>query len=295
MYKLKSQKVKTLHEKQRIEAFCRGLFPELPSNKSVKKAVSKGTIRVNGGNVTSAYFVNEGDEVELWDLEEKAPQSYEMEIDVVYEDDDLAVVFKPAGLVTSGNLFRTLENAIQGTLKPCANNPLKWPKPVHRLDGPTSGLVIIAKSVSARIELGKMLERKELTKKYCAILAGKYQGDFFIETPIDGKSAQSKIEVLEVKESLNNGFISKVMLEPVTGRTHQLRIHTAQAGYPIIGDKEYGEKGNTLLHKGLFLCAVELSFKHPISGEDVNVKIDAPQKFDKLMEREYERYLKYNE
>lgn len=295
MYKLKSQKIETLHQKLRIEAFCRGLFSELPSNKSVKKAVSKGVIKVNGENVTSAYFVNEGDEVELWDLEEKAPQSYEMEIDVVFEDDDLAVVFKPAGLVTSGNLFRTLENAVQGRLKLCQNNPLKWPKPVHRLDGPTSGLVIIAKSVPARIELGKMLERKELTKKYCAILAGKYQGNSIIQTPIDGKSAQSKIEVLEVKESLNNGFISKVKLEPVTGRTHQLRIHAAQSGHPIIGDKEYGVKGNTLLHKGLFLCAVELSFKHPISGEEVNVKVDIPKKFDKLMEREYERYLKYNE
>ncbi len=293
MYKLKSQKVETLHEKLRIEAFCRGLFPELASNKSVKKAVLKGAIKVNGENVTSAYFVNEGDEIELWDLEEKAPQSYGMEIDVEYEDNDLAVVFKPAGLVTSGNLFRTLENAIQGKLKPCENNQLKWPKPVHRLDGPTSGLVIIAKSVPARIELGRMLERKELTKKYCAILAGKYEGSSVIETPINGKSAKSKIEVLEVKESLNNGFMSKVMMEPVTGRTHQLRIHAAQSGHPIIGDKEYGEKGNTLLHKGLFLCAVELSFKHPISGEEVNVKVDVPKKFDKLMEREYERYLKY--
>lgn len=293
MYKLKSQKVETLHEKQRIEAFCRDLFPELPSNKSVKKAVLKGAIKVNGENVTSAYFVNEGDEIELWDLEEKVPQSYEMEIEVVYEDDDLAVVFKPAGLVTSGNLFRTLENAIQGKLKRCKNSPLKWPKPVHRLDGPTSGLVIIAKSVPARIELGRMLERKELTKKYCSILVGKYEGSSVIETPINGKSAKSKIEVLEVKESLNNGFMSKVMMEPVTGRTHQLRIHAAQSGHPIIGDKEYGEKGNTLLHKGLFLCAVELSFKHPISGENVNVKVDVPKKFDKLMEREYERYLKY--
>ena len=89
--------------------------------------------------------------------------------------------------------------------------------------------------------------------------------------------------------------MSKVILEPVTGRTHQLRIHTSQAGHPIIGDKEYGEKGNTLLHKGLFLCAVELQFVHPISGEQVNVRVNVPSKFDKLMEREYERFLKYNE
>lgn len=293
MYKLKFHKVERLQDSIRIEGFCRGLFEELPSNKSVKKAVAKGQIKVNGATVTSAYFIKERDEIELWDLEEKPPQPYEMDIEVVYEDDDLAIVFKPAGLVTSGNLFRTLENAIQGKLKPCENNPLKWPKPVHRLDGPTSGLVIIAKSVPARIELGKMLALKELTKKYCAILAEKYEGELVIEAPIDGKSAKSKIEVLEVKESLNNGFMSKVIMEPVTGRTHQLRIHASQAGHPIIGDKEYGEKGNTLLHKGLFLCAVELRFIHPVSGIEVSVKVDAPSKFDKLMEREFERFIKY--
>ena len=294
MYKLKFKKVETLQEKLRIEAYCRGVFEELPSNKSVKKAVAKGAIRVNGEPVSSAYFVEAGDEIELWDLEEKLPAAYDMDIEVVYEDDDLAVVFKPAGLVTSGNLFRTLENAIQGKLKPCENNPLKWPKPVHRLDGPTSGLVIIAKSVPARIELGRMLERKELIKKYCAILAGRYEGKLEIETPINGKLAKSKIEVLEVKESLNNGFMSKVIMEPVTGRTHQLRIHAAISGHPIIGDKEYGEKGNTLLHKGLFLCAVELVFNHPVSGEMLNVKVDIPTKFKKLMEREYERFIKFN-
>jgi len=293
MYKLKSHRVKTLQNPTRIEFFCRGLFKELPSNKSVKKAVSNGVIKVNGVNVKSAYFLKIGDEVELWDLEESSPTPYKMEIDVVYEDDDLAVVFKPAGLVTSGNLFRTLENAIQGQLKSCINNPLKWPKPVHRLDSLTSGLVIIAKSIPARIELGRMFERKELIKLYCALLAGSYDGPSVFDFPLDDKKAVTKIELIETRESLNNGFISKVILEPITGRTHQLRKHTSNLGFPIIGDKDYGEKGNTLLHKGLFLCALELTFKHPLTGVSINVQVEAPKKFDKLMEREYERFLKY--
>ena len=294
MYKLKSHKVKRLQRPMRIESYCRGLFEELPSNKSVKKAVAKGVIRVGGECISSAYFLCEGDEVELWDLEESKPPHYQMDIEVVYEDDHLAVVFKPAGLITSGNLFRTLEHAIQGQLKPCEINPLKWPKPVHRLDSVTSGLVIIAKSVPARIELGRMLERKELTKNYLALLAGKYEGPQVVDSPIDQKASMSNVEILLVKESLNNGYISKVHLEPVSGRTHQLRIHMAQQGNPIIGDKEYGQKGDVLLHKGLFLCATSLRFSHPISGKFIHIEIDAPPKFDKLMEREYQRYLKYN-
>lgn len=294
MYKLKSERVETLQNPMRIEAFCRGLFEELPSNKSVKKAVSKGRIRVNGLTVKTAYFLKIGDVVELWDIEESSPSPYKLDIKVVYEDDALAVVFKPAGLVTTGNLFRTLENAIQGQLKPCICNPLKWPKPVHRLDSLTSGLVVIAKSIPARIELGRMFERKELLKLYCALLVGKYNGPSIIDFSIEGKSAISNIDIIEVKESLNNGFISKVMLKPATGRTHQLRIHTSNLGFPIVGDKEYGAKGKTLLHKGLFLCAVGLDFKHPLTGTPIRVQVEVPKKFDALMEREYQRFLKYD-
>ncbi len=294
MYKLKSHKVQTLQSSVRIEAYCRGLFKELPSNKSVKKAVIKGGIRVKGCEISSAYFVKENDEVELWDLEESAPSPYKLKIDVVYEDDYLAVVFKPAGLVTSGNVYRTLENAIQGQLKHCENNPLKWAKPVHRLDGPTSGLVIIAKSIDARIKLGRMLEQKQIDKTYCALLSGDLKGDQTIDLPIDGKNAISQISLKRKKESLNNGFVSKVFMKPITGRTHQLRRHAAALGLPIIGDKEYGENGNTLLHKGLFLCSFQLKFIHPITGANLNIKADIPKKFNKLMIREYERYLKFN-
>jgi 23S rRNA-/tRNA-specific pseudouridylate synthase len=82
-------------------------------------------------------------------------------------------------------------------------------------------------------------------------------------------------------------------MNPITGRTHQLRKHAALIKHPIIGDFEYGQKGNVLLHKGLFLCSVQLNFQHPITHEEVNVKIEPPKKFDTLMEREYQRFLKH--
>jgi 23S rRNA-/tRNA-specific pseudouridylate synthase len=169
MYKLKFHKVDRVDNPIRIEVYCRGVFDELPSNKSVKKAVSSGCIRISGHKVSSAYFIQEGDFVELWDFELRAPKSYNFNIKILYEDDDLAVVFKPAGLPTSGNSFRTLENAIQGKLTKSKKSPLNWPKPVHRLDALTSGLVIVAKSIPARVELGKMLEQKKSRKNVLCI------------------------------------------------------------------------------------------------------------------------------
>ena len=295
MYKLKSHIVKTLHTSVRIEAYCRGLFEELPSNKSVKKSFSKGVIRVNGKNISSSYYIKEGDEIELWDMEERAPLPYDTPIRIVFEDDDLAVVFKPAGLPTSGNFYRTLENAIQGKLYKSRNNPLKWPKPVHRLDSPTSGLVIIAKSIHARVKLGWMFENRKIQKTYCALLSGRLAENIRIEIPLDGKDSTSELSIIECKASINNKYITKVFMKPLTGRTHQLRKHAALIKHPIIGDAEYGEKGNVLLHKGLFLSAIKLKFNHPITEQEINIELDPPKKFDKLMDREFNRFMKYKD
>ena len=293
MYKLKFHKVESLDDPVRIESYCRGVFDELPSNKSVKKAVSNGCVRINGRKVSSAYFIKEGDFVELWEVQIKAPKPYDLDINIVYEDDDLAVVFKPAGLPTSGNSFRTLENAIQGKLAKSKNNPLNWPKPVHRLDSPTSGLVIVAKSIPARIKLGSMLEHRKIKKIYCALLFGKLEEKKEIQFSLESKEAKTNVFPIEFKQSLNNEYITKVFMQPITGRTHQLRKHAALIKHPIIGDSQYGEKGNVLLHKGLFLCAVKLIFCHPITLEELSIETDPPKKFDALMNREFTRFMKF--
>jgi tRNA pseudouridine65 synthase/23S rRNA pseudouridine1911/1915/1917 synthase len=293
MYKLKFHLVDRVDDPIRIEVYCRGVFDELPSNKSVKKAVSSGCVRINGHKVSSAYFVQEGDFVELWDSEISAPKPYDIHIKILYEDDDLAIVFKPAGLPTSGNSFRTLENAIQGKLAKSKKNPLNWPKPVHRLDSPTSGLVIVAKSITALVELGEMFAQRKVEKTYCALLCGKLKEKIEIQFSLDGKTARTKVCPIVFKQSLNNKYITKVFMQPVTGRTHQLRKHTALIKHPIIGDSEYGEKGNVLLHKGLFLCAVKLTLCHPITQVQLTIETEPPKKFDVLMDREFKRFLKY--
>lgn len=281
------------HDKARLENYSRGLFPELVSNKSVKKSIKNGALLVNGEQKSTGYYVQSGDEIQLYDLELTPPKPYEMDLDVVYEDQDLAVVYKPAGLITSGNQFRTLENVVVGKIMVSGEGALKWPKPIHRLDAATSGLVVVAKSVKARVELGRMLEDKSISKKYVALVAGAYEGPSVIDQPINNSTATTKVEIIKQQESLNNDIISMLGLYPETGRTHQLRIHLAGQGNPIIGDVLYGEKGNTLLHKGLYLCAVGVSFIHPVTNDVLNIEVDVPEKFNKLMEREYKRFLKY--
>jgi len=296
LYILESHIVKSLQTPTRLEEYCRGLFIQFPSNKSVKKGIKKGAIQLNNKIIESGRFLNENDTIQLIELEESPPKPFPLEIEVVYEDEYLAVVNKPSGLVTTGNLFRTLENAIQKQVNISnLKDALKWPKPAHRLDSPTSGLVIISKSISAHIKLGDMLKNKQITKTYHAIVVGDFPADISkINLNIAGKISISKIKKLNSERSLRNNYLSLLHLQPLTGRTHQLRIHLSKKGFPIAGDTTYSEKGKTLEHKGLFLSAVQLEFHHPITRDVLNIKIPTPPKFKRLMDREKHRFYKFS-
>ena len=110
---------------------------------------------------------------------------------------------------------------------------------------------------------------------------------------IEGLQSETVYNLQETVPSLKNEFLSLIKLHPKTGRTHQIRIHLSKLGYPIMGDKLYGEEGNVLKGKGLFLCAIGLGFKHPITSEELNIEISLPHKFVSLLEREKRRWEKY--
>lgn len=296
MFIVESHIIQSLHSSTRFEEYCRGLFSQFPSNKSVKKAIKKGALRLNGDTVESGRYVQINDKIEVWDLEEKPPLPFPLKIDIVFEDEHFAVVNKPAGLVTSGNQFETLENCVQGQVKISNHkDALLWPRPVHRLDSATGGLVIISKSIPAHIALGEMLSNKTIRKFYHAVTQGNWPDHLTdISVEINGKAAETKVNKLKTTLSLRNKHLSLLQLSPLTGRTHQLRIHTSVSGHPIVGDMLYAEKGKTLEHKGLFLCAVKLEMNHPITQEPISVSIPTPPKFLKLMEREEVRYHKFN-
>ena len=282
-------------ERARLSDYARTIFPLIPSRKGIKKAILRKEILVNNEIANTGDWVIAGQTITWVDLEKVPSKIFEQKIEVVFEDDFFAIINKPAGIVVSANQFRTIENALLYNLKKSNElDALGKMRAVHRLDSPTSGLLIIAKTASAHLHFSQLFEHKKIQKKYQAIVMGKLEGEGSIDFLVDEKNASTFYQSQEIVPSLKNEFLSLVDLFPKTGRTHQLRIHLSKLGFPILGDDLYGKEGLILKHKGLFLCAVELNFAHPKTKEAMTVKMDAPKKFQTLMQREARRWKIYN-
>lgn len=280
---------------QRLSDYLCGVFKQLPSRKSVKTAIKKGAVYVDGKKGHTGDWVKSYQKIELIDLDKAPSKVLKMPMEILYEDAYLAVVFKPAGIPVSGNQFRTVENALLYNIQPSAEpDGLKQPRAAHRLDAPTSGLLLIAKTKGARINLGAQFEAKIIQKRYQAIVIGKPPQKGTIAFPIGGKASLSTYECLQTVDSLKSGQLSLLNLYPETGRTHQLRIHLSTFGFPILGDALYGTEGLILKHKGLFLTAIELNFKHPISGGEQTIVLSTPYKYEALLKREQGRFDRYH-
>ncbi len=266
-------------ESARLDDYANGLFPQVASRKGAKKAVKKGLIRLNGAEVEGGRYVQAGDEVTLVEGAGKPFRVYPLTLVVVHEDEYLAVIYKPAGIPVSGNAFRTLAHALPQNLKPGTTaDALTVPLPVHRLDAATSGLLLVAKAAGAMVALGQLFENRAVEKVYAAVVVGTPADSGWIQEPIEGQEASTRFKVLNSVPSHRFGSLSLVELRPETGRTHQLRIHMAGIGHPILGDRLYGEPGKILLKKGLYLSAVGLKFMHPVSGDEVGFDVEVPGK-----------------
>lgn len=279
----------------RFVDYCIDLFPQITTKNAVKKAIKRKEIIHNGKEASTGAYIRKGDTIQLIDRDILPPKEFILPIDIVYEDEYLVVVNKPSGIVVSGNQYQTLENAMVNQISISnEKDALKWAKPVHRLDSATSGLLLMSKTMSAHRKLGKMFEEKLIEKEYHALVMGEPEKNSGkLEIPIDEKKSVSNYKVLKTVNSLRSEKISLLKLIPETGRTHQLRIHCAAMGNPIVGDVLYGEKGNTLLHKGLFLAATKLKLNHPILENLVEFRIEIPNKFISLLEREERRFEKF--
>jgi 23S rRNA pseudouridine1911/1915/1917 synthase len=279
----------------RLSDYARTAFPSVPSRKGIAKAIKRGEIWINGAQGQSGDWIAAGQTLELMDLQQRPPKEYRLPLEVIFEDEYLAVINKPAGIEVSGNKFKTIENALPGNLTPSPQpDALPWPRPVHRLDYSTSGLLLIAKTAEVQRSLGRQFEERKVHKRYCAVVMGKVLSPGEVNEPIDGLAATSTFFPVETIPSLKSEYLSLVNLFPITGRTHQLRIHMAAIGHPIVGDQKYGTTGNTLKGKGMFLSAVELHFTHPSSQKKMTISIDRPPKFTSLLKREKTRWDKFN-
>ena len=279
----------------RLYDYVGDIFKDIPSRSAIKKSITKGRILVNGERAKTGTWVRPGDKINLMDLEETPPKEFHLDFDIVFQDEHLAIVNKPAGIPVSGNQFKTMQNALVGKFtKSNERDALEWPKPVHRLDSATSGLLMVAKTARSLMLLGQMLENKQIMKKYCAVVQGKIEESGNVKFQIEEKKAETNFKRVDYTPSLRSEYLSLVDLYPKTGRTHQLRIHMAKSGYPIMGDTLYGREGEVLKGKGLFLCAIGLMFDHPITNEELVLQIDEPSKFENLMAREKKRFDKYH-
>jgi len=249
----------------------------------MKKAIDKGWVRINEKTASTGDYLFGGETIELSFEETIERPVIELEVGVLFEDQFLAIVNKPAGIEVSGNRKWTLENALSFNLKSSSElDVLKYPEPIHRLDYPTSGALLIGKTNTAVIELNRMFAEREIAKTYMAITIGKMPDSGIVDSEIDEKASKSEFKLLQTVTSERFGYLNLVELSPKTGRRHQLRKHMAEIENPILGDREYGTEGLILSGKGLYLHSVSLSFIHPFTKEKLTVEAPLPKKFVKI-------------
>ena len=270
-------------EAQRIDNFLLRTLKGVPKS-HVYRVLRSGEVRVNSGRVKPDYRLQAGDRVRIPPIRTaaKPPAARPLPLRVAFEDDFLLVIDKPSGVAVhggSGVSFGVIESMR------AARPQAKFLELAHRLDRDTSGLLLLAKKRSALVELHRMLREGEVRKIYIAVVKGDYRGPAEIKESLhkyvtgsgerrvavhrEGMPARTRVKVLK------KGEFSLLEVELLTGRTHQIRVHLAHAGYPIVGDEKYGDFAlNRELKQRLLLHAARLSFKHPVSGE--TLKFESP-------------------
>ncbi len=279
---------------ERMDYWAAKVFDEIPSASQARKLRKKGLLQKNGQTCPLPVTIAPGDHLTLFPRKVNR-KLFEHRIHVLYEDDHMAVVVKEPGLRTSGNRFKTLVACLPYNLRPSPEpDALPWPHTVHRLDDRTGGLVAIAKTATANMNLGRTFQHRAAKKRYRAIVVGRLEGSGHVTVEVQDKPAVSRYAARIHTPSPRFGWLTTVDLWPETGRTHQLRIHMAQLGHPILGDDLYTGDVENLEHKGLHLWALSLTLDHPISGEPLTVSIDEPTKYDTRRAWELRRYLRHS-
>tara|TARA_B100000809_G_scaffold259171_1_gene303702 strand:- start:46 stop:909 length:864 start_codon:yes stop_codon:yes gene_type:complete len=278
-----SHHVQKLEKPVRFQEYGVGIFKTIPTKSGIKKAIKKELIFIDGVLASTSKYISGGEKIDLFQSENSSTfERLILDLDVLFEDDYAAIVYKSAGILVSGNKFVTIANGLTQNLKKSTLSDAVKPQPIHRLDYPTSGILLIGKTSAAITELGKLFENKEIQKTYFAITIGCMNPEGVIDLTVDEKPAHTVYNVLKSVTSERFEFLNLVKLQPKTGRKHQLRKHLLAIGNPILGDKEYFLEAKILNGKGLFLHAARLNFVHPFTKEKISITKDLPKKFTKI-------------
>lgn len=288
---------------QRLDLFLSLKIPDL-TRSALQKLIEKGDVSVNGSTSQKNARLKNNDDIhiDLSDYDDKKEiKAQNIDLSIIYEDDDLLIVNKPKGMVVhpaAGNHENTLVNALlykYGTALSDINGLLR-PGIVHRLDKDSSGLLIVAKNNFAHESLAEQIKSHSMRREYLAVVLGNPKEiSGAIDLPLGRnpkdrkKQAIDGINPRQAKTfydciSFYKGFcLVKCRLE--TGRTHQIRVHMAHLGHPVAGDLIYGGKKNDFSLNGQCLHAFRLGFKHPKNGKELCFTAPLPDYFTLFLDK----------
>jgi 23S rRNA pseudouridine1911/1915/1917 synthase len=287
------------------------------SRSQIQRLIKDGNVTVAGHAVPANRIVRAGDAiaVEIPEPQSPAPEPEDLDLDIVYEDRDLVVVNKPAGMVVhpaAGHAQGTLVNALLHKVKDLSGigGELR-PGIVHRLDRGTSGLMVVAKNDRAHAELARQFHDREVEKEYVALVWGVVHAGRRIDLPIgrdpadrkkmSARARRARSAATRVTAALHMPGVSLIHVAIATGRTHQIRVHLSEIGHPIVGDAVYGglrrrvpgDLRPLLALDRPFLHAGRLMFHHPADGRKMEFEAPLPRDLqhvlDLILPEEYER------
>ena len=289
-------------QQMRLDKYLAEQFPE-QTRSYLQKLIKDGEVTVNGKNVKTGYQLSKGDEVSVNIPEPKEldVEPQEMDLDIVYEDDDVILVNKPKGMVVHPAPGHTTDTLVNGLLYHCKDNlsginGVARPGIVHRIDRDTTGILIVCKNDMSHNSIAAQLKEHSINRRYRALVHGNLKDDTgTVEGPIgrhpierkkmaiNEKNGKPAVTHYTVLERFGNYTLIECKLE--TGRTHQIRVHMTSIGHPLVGDEVYGPAKCPFKLQGQCLHAMILGFVHPRTGEYMEFSADLPDYFEDLLRK----------
>ena len=293
--------VKKEDENKRIDKLIAEVYKDI-SRMTIQRLINDGKLKINNKNVKVSYKVSEGDiiEFDLQEPEEIDIKAQDIPLNVIYEDEDIIAINKEKGMVVHPGNGRTEDTLVNALMQKCKNSLSGIggkirPGIVHRLDKDTSGIIIVAKNDKAHINLSEQIKNRKVNKYYIALVRGNViENNATINMPIARSTKdRKKMAVSEKgKEAITHFNVLKryngytlLKLKIDTGRTHQIRVHLAEIGHPVVGDEVYSNGKNKFGVKGQCLHAKRIEFVHPTSNKKMVLEAELPKYFKDILEK----------